>query len=125
MSQMWRLQPPLGWWVAAPKHDALVGGLPATVAGAVVDDVGLTARGINADAKASMLRSRRATAQGRNRRLAGRKVALGIIRRVRGLPEHVERRGRARLLGAAKGFLDRVAGDELAAEDRQANGPLR
>ena len=65
----------------------------------------------------AVLRSRRATAQGRNRRLVGRKVALGIIRRVRGLPEHVERRGRARLLGAAKGFLDRVADDELAAED--------
>ena len=55
MSQMWRLQPPLGWWVAAPKHDALVGGLPAAVTGAVVDDVGLTARGINADSKAGKL----------------------------------------------------------------------
>ena len=48
-------EPPLGWWVAAPKHDALVGGLPAAVTGAVVDDVGLTARGINADSKAYKL----------------------------------------------------------------------
>ena len=39
--------------VAAPKHDALVGGLPAAVAGAVVDDVGLAARGINANSEAS------------------------------------------------------------------------
>ena len=47
---------PIGRYpVAAPEHDAFVGGLPAAVAGAVVDDVGFAARGINADSEASKL----------------------------------------------------------------------